>query len=194
MGVNLFCTCFRFSQWGFKLEFYQYRCNGCNDISKWQPLSYISFFSQTLDESDACSRTELIERQIFSGKDLSQPNEGTFIRKLPVYRDKVVEWMITNKPYLDPNFKLIDVMQILPLNRSYISRVFNEGFGCSFSDVVRDYRIREAERMLVSRMDIPVGQVGELCGFSSPSVFHRTFVQSHNGLTPNRYRKQAETK
>lgn len=153
-----------------------------------------NFFSQTLDESDACSRTELIERQIFSGKDLSQPNEGTFIRKLPVYRDKVVEWMITNKPYLDPNFKLIDVMQILPLNRSYISRVFNEGFGCSFSDVVRDYRIREAERMLVSRMDIPVGQVGELCGFSSPSVFHRTFVQSHNGLTPNRYRKQAETK
>ena len=51
--------------------------------------------------------------------------------------------------------------------------------------------MREAEEMLVSHRDIPVGQVGELCGFSSPSVFHRAFVQSHGGLTPNRYRRQS---
>lgn len=102
--------------------------------------------------------------------------------------------MIKKKPYLNPNFKLIDVSEILPLNRTYLSRVFNEGFGNSFNDVVRNYRLREAEWLLVNRKDIPVGQVGELCGFSSPSVFHRAFVQSHDGLTPNRYRKQTEEK
>ena len=59
---------------------------------------------------------------------------------------------------------------------------------------LRDYRIREAEEMLTNCQDIPVGQVGELCGFTSPSAFHRAFVQSHDGLTPNRYRKQAEGK
>ena len=85
----------------------------------------------------------------------------------------------------------MDVSEVLPLNRTYLSRVFNDGFGDSFSGVVRDYRIREAEEMLVNRKDIPVGQVGELCGFSSPSVFHRAFVQSHGGLTPNRYRRQS---
>lgn len=102
------------------------------------------------------------------------------------------QWMVNKKPYLNPNFKLMDVTEILPLNRTYLSRVFNEGFGSSFSDVVRCYRIKEAEWMLLNRKDIPVGQVGELCGFSSPSVFNRTFVQSHDGLTPNRYRKQTE--
>ena len=60
--------------------------------------------------------------------------------------------------------------------------------------VLHNYRLREAEWLLVNRKDIPVGQVGELCGFSSPSVFHRAFVQSHDGLTPNRYRKQTEEK
>lgn len=151
-----------------------------------------NFFSQTLNETDACNNTEAIEEQLFADKDLSKLNESAFLRKLPAYRDQIAEWMTTEKPYLDPNFKLIDVLSVLPLNRTYISRVFNEGFGSSFSDVVRDYRIREAEHMLVSRKDIPVGQIGELCGFSSPSVFNRAFVQSHNGLTPNRYRKQSE--
>ena len=102
--------------------------------------------------------------------------------------------MIKEKPYLNPSFKLMDVSNILPLNRTYLSRVFNDGFGESFSNVVRNYRIREAEWMLTNRRDIPVGQVGELCGFTSPSAFHRAFVQSHDGLTPNRYRKQAEGK
>ena len=88
----------------------------------------------------------------------------------------------------------MDVTDILPLNRTYLSRVFNDGFGDSFSSVVREYRIREAEWMLANRKDIPVGQIGELCGFSSPSAFHRAFVQSHDGLTPNRYRKQVEEK
>lgn len=119
-----------------------------------------------------------------------QGGENIFLKKLPDYQNEVTDWMLEKKPYLNPNFKLMDVAEILPLNRTYISRVFNEGFGGSFSDIVRDYRIREAEWMLLNRKDIPVGQVGELCGFSSPSVFHRAFVQSHDGLTPNRFRKQ----
>lgn len=150
-----------------------------------------NFFRQTLNEEAACLEAELNEEQIFSKKILPEGNESAFLKNLSLYRNQVSDWMVEKKPYLDPDFKLMDVSEVLPLNRTYISRVFNEGFGESFSDVVREYRIREAERMLLSRKDIPVGQVGELCGFSSASVFHRAFVQSHEGLTPNRYRKQA---
>lgn len=153
-----------------------------------------NFLSYTVEKAGACLRTgEEAERPV-AESDCSLKNENAFLKKLPVYCDEVSAWMIQEKPYLNPNFKLMDVSDILPLNRSYISRVFNEGFGNSFSDVVRKYRIREAECMLANRKDIPVGQIGELCGFSSPSVFHRAFVRSHDGLTPNRYRKQAEEK
>lgn len=152
------------------------------------------FFSHTLDEEDACLKAEFHEEQLFPDKKnvYSEGNESAFLKKMPAYRDEVANWMVSKKPYLNPDFKLMDVSEILPLNRTYISRVFNEGFGGSFSDVVRDYRMREAEWMLLNRKDIPVGQIGELCGFSSPSVFHRAFVQCHDGLTPNRYRKQVE--
>lgn len=154
-----------------------------------------NFFSQTLNEADACRKAEIMEKTFSADHTCPQEeeegSESTFLKKLPVYCDQTANWMTKKKPYLNPNFKLIDVSEILPLNRTYLSRVFNEGFGNSFSDVVRNYRLHEAEWMLVNRKDIPVGQVGELCGFSSPSVFHRAFVQSHNGLTPNRYRKQS---
>lgn len=161
-----------------------------------------NFFSLTLNETDARQKAELMEK-ILSVDHYShseeeeveeEGKENTFLKKLPTYCKQTTNWMVQKKPYLNPNFKLTDVSEILPLNRTYLSRVFNEGFGNSFSDVVRNYRLREAEWMLINRKDIPVGQVGELCGFSSPSVFHRAFVQSHNGLTPNRYRKQSEEK
>lgn len=151
-----------------------------------------NFFSYTLDEADALQKAELREKQLSAGTVCVPESESAFLKKLPAYRDEVANWMIEKKPYLNPSFKLIDVSEILPLNRTYLSRVFNDGFGDSFSNVVRDYRIREAEWMLTNRKDISVGQVGELCGFSSSSVFHRAFVQSHDGLTPNRYRKQLE--
>lgn len=152
------------------------------------------FFSHTLDEEDACLKAELQEEQLFPDKKVySEGSESAFLKNLSVYRDEVAAWMVRKKPYLNPDFKLMDVSDVLPLNRTYISRVFNEGFGGSFSDIVRDYRIQEAERLLADCKDIPVGQVGELCGFSSPSVFHRAFVQSHDGLTPKRYRMQAES-
>lgn len=151
-----------------------------------------NFFSSTLDETDACQKAELMEEQSSADKVYFSESESAFLTKLPAYRDEIASWMMKEKPYLNPNLKLMDVSDILPLNRTYLSRVFNDGFGDSFSNVVRDYRIREAEWMLANRKDIPVGQVGELCGFSSPSVFHRAFVQSHEGLTPNRYRKQTE--
>lgn len=144
-----------------------------------------NFFSHTLNEAEACQTAELMDKQ-------SSIDNVCFPEKLPAYRDEIANWMTTKKPYLNPSFKLMDVSAILPLNRTYLSRIFNEGFGDSFSNVVRNYRIREAEWMLVNRKDIPIEQVSERCGFSSPSVFYRAFVQSHDGLTPNRYRKQMQ--
>ena len=148
------------------------------------------FFRHTLDETDARREAELREERLSADHADSPGDESIFLRKLPAYRDEVARWMAERKPYLRGDFKLMDVSEILPLNRTYLSRVFNDGFGDSFSSVVRGYRMREAEEMLVSHRDIPVGQVGELCGFSSPSVFHRAFVESRQPYS-NRYRRQS---
>lgn len=200
IGVAYFWGVFDGNTYSFIIHNLTVQCFFCYTLYKglFHDNPYTeNFFSYTLDENEACQKAELKEK-VSSTENVCllevEGNENAFLKKLPTYCDEISSWMIKKKPYLNPNFKLIDVSEILPLNRTYLSRVFNEGFGNSFNDVVRNYRLREAEWLLVNRKDIPVGQVGELCGFSSPSVFHRAFVQSHDGLTPNCYRKQTEEK
>lgn len=152
------------------------------------------FFAQTLNEDKARERALQREEQFDSlekpAEFASADGDCQFSDKLETYRKLVEEWMEKEKPYLSEDFKLKDVSRLLSLNRTYLSRIFNEGFGDSFSNVVRNYRMAEAEHLLLTHPEIPVGQISELCGFSSPSAFHRSFVQTHNGQTPQRYRSE----
>ncbi len=111
-----------------------------------------------------------------------------FEDKIPDYRSQVEEWFKRCRPYLNADFKLIDVMSVLPLNRTYLSRVFNEGFGANFSAVVRSYRLRHAEKLLTDQPQLSIVEVARQSGFSSSSVFHRAFVGSR-GITPVQFRK-----
>ena len=104
----------------------------------------------------------------------------SFNDRLQNYKEKLEEWMETEKPYLRKDFKLIDAMEVLPLNRSYLSRLFNDGYGESFYQFVMRYRLEESKRLLLSRPDLKITNIAELSGFSSISVFGRAFTQKMN--------------
>src|SRR5690554_6516313 len=97
--------------------------------------------------------------------------------------------METEKPYLRKEIKLSDALEILPLNRSYLSRLFNEGYGESFYQLVMRYRLEESKRLLLSRPDLKITSIAELSGFSSISVFGRAFTQRMN-CSPIQWRKK----
>lgn len=113
----------------------------------------------------------------------------SFTDRLPGYKAKLVQWMETEKPYLRKEFKLSDALEILPLNRSYLSRLFNEGYGESFYQFVMRYRIEESKRLLLSRPDLNITNIAELSGFSSLSVFGRAFTQKMN-CSPIQWREK----
>lgn len=46
------------------------------------------------------------------------------------YKESLEAWLEKDKPYLNPDFQLIDLRQVLPLNRSYLSRFINGAYGC----------------------------------------------------------------
>lgn len=110
------------------------------------------------------------------------------VDKWDQYKQEIEQWFETERPYLNEDFRLNNVVDRFPLNRSYISRIFNEGYGKSFSIVVRDYRLREGERLLNEEPAMTVAQVAERCGFSSSSSFIRAFSSTHDGVTPKQYR------
>ena len=141
------------------------------------------FFRNTANEAKAREEAEVGEEPL--------PDETLFHTQLPAYKATIQAWMEEAKPYLRKDFKLMDVAAVLPLNRTYLSQIFNEGWGASFSCVVRDYRIRDAEKLLLAHPDFTVNRIALLCGFTSASVLHRAFVQCH-GMTPKQYREKGK--
>ena len=124
-----------------------------------------------------------------SATSISDLDDASFEARIPSYVEDFKQWMDKEKPYLYHDFKLSDVSRIMPLNRSYLSRVFNEGFGHNFSEVVRTYRISYSKELLEKDPIISMHKVATLSGFNSDSTYIRAFKQV-TGLTPTQYKLQ----
>ena len=109
-----------------------------------------------------------------------QPNE--------VYRKSLEDWMESEKPYRNPDFKLVDLQSVLPMNRTYLSQFLHAEYGCSFYLFVNRYRVEEAKQLMCENPGMKMAEVSANCGFSSPSVFSRTFM-SVAGLSPKEWVK-----
>jgi AraC-like DNA-binding protein len=94
--------------------------------------------------------------------------------------------METEKPYRNPEFRLLDLQQILPINRTYLSQLINTEYGCNFYQFVTNYRIEDAKRLMTEHPEWKLQDIAEQCGFSSPVVFSRTFTRE-TGMTPSEW-------
>lgn len=103
------------------------------------------------------------------------------------YKRDIEAWMQTERPYLNADFSLQEVINRFKLNRTYASRIFNDGFGQSFLLVVRDYRIAYAKELLRANPGMPISEVAQQCGYSTVQAFHKAFAYCNEGLTPGRY-------
>ncbi|MCR5050290.1 MAG: helix-turn-helix domain-containing protein [Paludibacteraceae bacterium] len=106
-----------------------------------------------------------------------------------VYRAKLDAWMENEKPYLMPDFQLLDLRQILPLNRTYLSQLINTEYDCNFYQFVNNYRVEEAKRLMREYPEMKIQEVSDKCGFSSPTVFARNFAREM-GMSPRDWSNQ----
>lgn len=101
-------------------------------------------------------------------------------------RARLDEWMEKEKPYLKKDFRLIDLMQVLPTNRTYLSQFIMAEYGCNFYQFVAKYRVEEAKRLMRENPGLKIQDIAERSGFSSPVVFSRTFVRE-TGISPSEW-------
>ena len=102
------------------------------------------------------------------------------------YRAAIETWIEQEKPYLNPDFQLMDLRQVLPLNRTYLSQFINTEYGCSFFQWVNGLRIEEAKRLMREQPDLKLQDIAERCGFASRQVFTRAFVRA-TGYSPSEW-------
>jgi two-component system, response regulator YesN len=73
------------------------------------------------------------------------------------------------------------------INPAYFSRKFQEEVGIGFSEYLNEYRLKQAQKMLIEFPDMSISTISERCGFNSQHYFSQIF-RKLTGQSPRDYR------
>ena len=111
--------------------------------------------------------------------------------KIELLTQGLEELLVEKKLYLNPNLTRNDLAKELKVSEVYISSLLNEGMQTSFYEIINQYRIEEAIRLIQQGKlnQITVEALATEAGFKSKSTFNKTF-KKYTGTTPTHYREK----
>jgi two-component system, response regulator YesN len=86
------------------------------------------------------------------------------------------------------NLQLSAIAEELEVTPNYLSRLFRQETGKSFSDYLSDLRVERAAELLKSST-LKIYQIGDAVGYPNPRYFSEWF-QKQTGMSPGDYRKR----
>jgi len=93
------------------------------------------------------------------------------------------------KVYLDNQLNIMDIVQAVGTNRTYISSIINHQYNQNFCTFVNNYRLEELKHTLQDNPDYTNDMLAESCGFGSVISLKRAVTSKH-GLTMGDWKKQ----
>lgn len=104
--------------------------------------------------------------------------------------DKILNIIVVQKKYKDPNYSAKDLAKELKTNTRYLSAVINSRFGMNYSCLLNEYRIKEAKHLLVDKryLDKNIEDISQMVGFANRQSFYAAFYKNV-GEKPNVYRQ-----
>ncbi len=90
---------------------------------------------------------------------------------------------------LSQPLRLDDVASYLHVSGRHLSRLFSLELGQTYSDYVRNQRVRQAQSLLAEG-ELSIKQIAQETGFESVHYFTRVF-KAETGLTPGKFRERA---
>lgn len=103
--------------------------------------------------------------------------------------EKILHIFVVQKKYKDPDYSAKKMAEELSTNTRYISAVVNIRFGQNYSSLVNEYRIKDAQYLLVDKryLDKTMEEISMMVGFANRQSFYAAFYKI-NGITPRSYR------
>ncbi|MDO4181811.1 MAG: response regulator, partial [Bacteroidales bacterium] len=91
----------------------------------------------------------------------------------------------------DTSFDISILCQEMGVSRSMVYSKFKSLTGMTPNNFLLNYRLKHAATMLRRYPEMPVAEVGDRCGFSTPVYFSRCFKAQY-GCTPQQYKREAK--
>jgi len=106
------------------------------------------------------------------------------------YADKILHFVETEKPYLNPTISLRDLANQLQIHPNQLSWLLNEAIGKKFNEFINHYRVEHFKELAKNPGNAHISIIGLAyeSGFNSKTVFN-TFFKKEMGITPLEYLK-----
>lgn len=107
------------------------------------------------------------------------------------YLQKLLHLIEVEKVYKDEKISLHSLAEKLSISPRYTSQIINEQLGKNFYELINQYRVQEAQKLLMSSpaSHMSILEIGYEVGFSSKSAFNRAF-KKFTQITPTQYKKK----
>lgn len=108
--------------------------------------------------------------------------------------EKILLKFVVEKKYRDPEYTAAKLAEEIGCNARYISAVVHLRYRDNFSQLINDFRIKEAMYMITDKhfADLKMEDVAKATGFANRQCFYSAFFRK-NGMTPLEYRAQNAT-
>ncbi len=122
--------------------------------------------------------------------------EANYITALSTARveeiyEKILLKFVVEKKYRDPEYTAAKMAEEIGHNARYISAVVHLRYRDNFSQLINEFRIKEAMYMITDKhfADLKMEDVARATGFANRQCFYSAFFRK-NGMTPLEYRAQ----
>ena len=105
--------------------------------------------------------------------------------------EKILLKFVVEKKYRDPEYTAAKLAEEIGCNARYISAVVHLRYRDNFSQLINEFRIKEAMYMITDKhfADLKMEDVALATGFANRQCFYSAFFRK-NGMTPLEYRAQ----
>lgn len=156
------------------------------------PLSSIAVAGRRIGYEAAALLDRRMQGQEVSSEPKLIPPEGVISRQstdiLAIDDDVVVHALRFIQTHAFHDIAVKDILREVPVSRRSLEIQFQKYLGRSPAEEIRRVRLEKGKSML-SRTDLPIGEIALACGFSNATRFGVAFRKKFQ-LTPLEYRKQ----
>ncbi|KPQ19208.1 MAG: AraC family transcriptional regulator [Algoriphagus marincola HL-49] len=154
-------------------------------------LGYLFLQPQILYGIADFSDSENLAEEILSQAKTDNPNLTLSLELINNYRQRIEEYIETEKPYLESGFRMQDMVKETGIPRHHLSAFINTYYEKNFNGLINEYRIKYIKENIHSKewSNLSLEGMGMEAGFKSRSTFLSAF-KKETGMTPSAFQEK----
>lgn len=105
------------------------------------------------------------------------------------FYENLTHYMIHQKPYIDNELRLVNLADQVGFSTHLLSKIINKKAGKNFNNFINEYRLKEAEEILLSNSEQYIKNIYYDVGFNNKATFYKAFKVKFN-CTPSEYKSK----